>query len=59
MRWSFKIGTIAGIRVELHVTFLMFIGWIALSNGLDTGSPIQALMAAADILLVFACVLLH
>ncbi len=59
MRWSFKIGTIAGIRVELHVTFLIFLGWIALSSGLTTGRPSEALAAVAGILLIFACVVLH
>ena len=29
MRWSVNIGRLFGIRVELHVTFLLFIGWIA------------------------------
>ena len=59
MRWSFRIGTIAGVRVELHVTFLLFIGWIALSSGLTTGSPAEAVSSVAAVLLVFACVLLH
>lgn len=59
MRWSFRIGTIAGVRVELHVTFLIFIGWIALSSGLTTGSPMEAVSSVTDVLLVFACVLLH
>ena len=59
MRWSVKIGTIAGIRVELHVTFLIFIGWIALASGLSTRSPIEAITDVVGILLVFGCVLLH
>ena len=32
MRWSFKIGTIAGIRVEVHVTFVLFVLWIGLTG---------------------------
>ena len=59
MRWSVKIGTIAGIRVELHVTFLIFIGWIALASGLSTRSPIEVITDVVGILLVFGCVLLH
>jgi Zn-dependent protease/predicted transcriptional regulator len=59
MRWSFKIGTIAGIRVELHVTFLIFLGWIALSSGLATGRGSEALSAVFDVLLIFGCVVLH
>src|SRR5262245_41342700 len=59
MRWSFKIGRIAGIRVELHVTFLIFVAWIALSSGISSHSWVEALSTVAAILLVFACVLLH
>jgi len=59
MGWSLTIGRIAGIRVELHFTFLLFIGWIAISRGLLTGQPGQAIIAVVTLLLVFACVLLH
>lgn len=59
MRWSIHVGRIAGIRVELHVTFVLFVGWIALAQGLLTGSPGRALATVALILLVFGCVLLH
>jgi Zn-dependent protease len=59
MRWSFRIGSIAGIRVELHVTFLFFIAWIAISRGLLNGNVAQALASVLLLLLIFACVLLH
>jgi len=59
MRWSFGIGRIAGIRVEVHVTFLLFIGWIAISRGLFAGHTAQALSSVLLLLLIFACVLLH
>ena len=59
MRWSFKIGTIAGIRVELHVTFLIFVAWIALASELTSGNALEAVSAVAGILLIFGCVLLH
>ena len=28
MSWSLNIGTIAGTAVRVHVTFLLFLGWI-------------------------------
>jgi Zn-dependent protease/predicted transcriptional regulator len=59
VRWSFHIGTIAGIRVELHVTFLLFVVWAALSQGLLTGDVVGALSGVVLLLSVFACVLLH
>ena len=59
MRWSFTLGRIAGIRVELHVTFLLFIVWIAITNGLLRGDLTRAATTVALLLLVFVCVLLH
>jgi len=59
MRWSFTVGRIAGIRVELHVTFLLFVGVIAVQNGLLNGHLDAALSAVAMMLMAFACVLLH
>jgi Zn-dependent protease/predicted transcriptional regulator len=59
VRWSFHIGTIAGIRVELHVTFLLFLVWAALSQGLLTGNVVAALSGVTLLLSVFGCVLLH
>jgi len=59
MRWSFRIGTLAGIEVRLHVTFLLFVGWVALSQGLLAGQVGQALGGVAVLLLIFGCVLLH
>jgi Zn-dependent protease/CBS domain-containing protein len=59
VRWSFHIGTVAGIRVELHVTFLLFLLWAALSQGLLTGNVLGAVSGVALLLSVFGCVLLH
>src|SRR5437867_750464 len=59
MRWSFRIGRIAGIPIQCHVTFVLLVIWIALSRGLLNGRPGPALAAVALLLLVFACVVLH
>jgi Zn-dependent protease len=59
MRWSVNIGRLFGIRVELHITFLLFIGWIAVNQGLLTGDVRRAAEAVALLLLVFGCVVLH
>jgi Zn-dependent protease len=59
MRWSLSIGRIAGIRVQLHFTFLLFIGWIAVTRGLFTREPARALAEVVLLLLIFGCVLLH
>ncbi len=59
MRWSFRLGRIAGIPIQCHVTFVLLVVWIALSRGLLNGQPGRALGAVALLLLVFACVVLH
>ena len=59
MRWSIHIGTLFGIRLELHVTFLLFLGWVAISNGLLTGNIPGALLAVGIMLMIFVCVILH
>jgi Zn-dependent protease len=59
MRWSLNIGRILGIRVQVHVTFLLFVGWVAVDQGLLAGRPQAALAAVTLTLLVFACVVLH
>jgi Zn-dependent protease len=59
MRWSIRVGRVAGIPVELHITFLLFVGWIATAQGIASGDAGRALTTALLLVLVFACVLLH
>lgn len=59
MKWSWKIGEFAGIGVYIHATFLLLIGWVALSHVLDGQSLAATLMGIAFILALFLCVLLH
>jgi Zn-dependent protease/predicted transcriptional regulator len=59
MRWSFPIGTLFGIRLELHVTFVLFVGWVALTQGLLSGHPARAFGTVGLLLAIFACVVLH
>jgi Zn-dependent protease/predicted transcriptional regulator len=59
MRWTLRLGSIAGIRVELHVTFLLFVGWVAISGGLLSANPERALREVGLLLAIFGCVLLH
>ena len=40
MKWSWKLGTLAGIGVYVHPTFFLLIVWIALGwNGSFLGGP--------------------
>lgn len=59
MGWSLRLGEIAGIRVQVHFTFLIFMAWIVLS-GLIEGKSQQVVAAnAVFTLALFACVVLH
>lgn len=58
MNWSLTIGRIAGTDVKLHVTFLIFLAWIGVSDYL-AGGPAAALDSIVFLLLVFLCVTLH
>jgi len=59
MGWSLKLGEVAGIRVQVHFTFLLFMAWIVLS-GLISGQSQQLVLANAAFLLgLFGCVVLH
>ena len=59
MKWSWKIGTFAGIAVYVHATFVLLLGWIALTHWMQYESLIPTLTGVAFILSLFLCVVLH
>jgi Zn-dependent protease/CBS domain-containing protein len=58
MRWSLNIGMIAGTAVRIHITFLLFLGWIFAAD-FASGGPDEAWTGLAFMVLLFACVLAH
>jgi Zn-dependent protease/CBS domain-containing protein len=58
MSWSLNIGTISGTAVRVHITFLLFLGWIFAANWATGGSQ-AAWQSLAFLLLLFACVVAH
>jgi Zn-dependent protease/CBS domain-containing protein len=58
MTWSFKLGTIGGTAVRVHVTFALLLIWIWFMHYRIGGAP-AAWQGVAFILAVFACVVLH
>jgi Zn-dependent protease len=59
MRWSWRIGTIAGIGVYMHATFLLLILFI-LGLYLHQGRTLEgALAGTLFILVIFGCIVLH
>src|SRR4051794_7905624 len=58
MSWSLNIGSIAGTQVRVHITFLLFLGWIFAAGWVSEG-PQAAWSGLAFMVLLFACVLVH
>lgn len=59
MGWSLRLCKVAGIQMQVHFTFLIFMAWIVLS-GLIAGKGQQVVLADAAFMLgLFGCVMLH
>jgi Zn-dependent protease len=59
MKWSWKIGTLAGIELRIHVTFLLLLGWVGARHWMLGKNTDAALSGVGFILALFGCVLLH
>jgi len=59
MKWSTKIGTLAGIDVYVHATFLMLLGWVAFVHWRMGHNAAAAVEGVAFVVALFACVVLH
>src|SRR5262249_12181895 len=58
MLWSLDIGSIAGTKIRIHITFLLFLGWIFFAS-YASGGPQEAWYGVAFMLLLFTCVVAH
>lgn len=58
MAWSFRVLTVAGTQVRIHVTFLLLLAWFGAVQWMRAG-PQAAASAVLFIALLFLCVLLH
>jgi Zn-dependent protease len=58
MRWSFRLLTVAGIGIHVHVTFLLLVAFLV-SAFVQEGGAAHAFQGTALVLSIFACVLLH
>lgn len=59
MKWSLNLGSFAGIRVYVHWTFVLLLGWILFSHLGQGHDWAQAWAGVGFILALFGCVLLH
>jgi Zn-dependent protease len=59
MKWSLRIGDVAGIGVYVHATFLILLAWVAIAHYLQRNSLADAMSGLAFIIILFAIVVLH
>ncbi len=59
MRWSWKIGEIAGIGLYVHATFWLLIAFILFLNWSNGHSLTAALYGALFVFVIFGCITLH
>ncbi len=59
MRWSTRIGALAGIGIYIHWTFWLLIAWIVVAHMVQGGSPEAAIASLTMVAAVFGCVVLH
>ena len=58
MPWSITIARVAGSEIRIHVTFLLLLAWIGISEYAQSGGA-AALDGVLFVVAVFACVVLH
>lgn len=59
MKWSWKIGSYAGIGVYIHATFLLIIGWVVWTHWSAGQSLAMTINGLLFVFALFGCVLLH
>jgi len=59
MKWSWKVGTIAGIPVYIHSTFVLILVWVGWINASQGQGIVATLRSIVFILALFGCVVLH
>lgn len=59
MRWSWKIGRLAGINVYMHATFLLLILFIVIAYWAEGHSTAMAVGGVVFVLAIFGCIVLH
>ena len=59
MRWSWKVGRIAGVELRVHATFVLLLAWLALARWTATGNLVSTLGGLLFTLALFASVVLH
>lgn len=59
MRWSWRIGTVAGIGIYIHATFWLLILFILYANWAQGRNLTMAVGGVLFVMAIFACIVLH
>ncbi|MDH5413007.1 MAG: site-2 protease family protein [Flavobacteriaceae bacterium] len=59
MKGALKLGSVAGIKIELHWTFTLLIAWVVFLDLQQGGDLESSLFNVSLILILFICVVLH
>lgn len=59
MKWSLFVGKPFGIKIFIHWTFLLLIGWILYNEFRQGGTTESSLWSLGFVLAIFGCVTLH
>jgi Zn-dependent protease/predicted transcriptional regulator len=59
MKWSWKLGSVAGIGIFVHWTFLILIVYVVVAEIFDGGTVRDAVEVVALVSAVFGCIVLH
>jgi Zn-dependent protease/CBS domain-containing protein len=59
MKYALQLGKIAGIKISVHWTFLLLIGWIVWRESRRGSSTDEILWTILFVLTIFLCVTLH
>jgi Zn-dependent protease/CBS domain-containing protein len=55
-RWSFQIGTMLGVPIRIHATFVLLLVWFGMAAAVSNANVLSGI---ARLLALFACVVLH
>lgn len=59
MKWSWKIGEVAGIGIYVHATFFLIFAWVILVHYFQGRSVFATILGLLFITALFACIVLH
>jgi Zn-dependent protease len=58
-RWSWQVGSIAGIPIRIHATLAFLLAWIAIAHAVTGMGPAATLTGVLLVCVVFAIIVFH